>query len=116
MENLTQLLENLANKLGTTTEYLWGIMIKQAYISGVTSLVWLVIALIGTFFWFQGLNYVRKNWKELYDDESVVWWVMCLVVGIIIISLIFIENDSNFVTALLNPEYWALEKVLETIK
>ena len=35
MEQLTQLLAQLAERLGTTTEYLWGVLIKQAYINSM---------------------------------------------------------------------------------
>ena len=32
-------IQNLANKLGTTSEYLWAVLIKQAPISGTVDLI-----------------------------------------------------------------------------
>ena len=38
-DQTVQLLRELAEKFGTTTEHLWGVLIKQAYISGVGDLI-----------------------------------------------------------------------------
>ena len=34
-----ELIRDLAEKLGTTTEHLWGVLVTQAYISGVGDVI-----------------------------------------------------------------------------
>lgn len=38
-DNTRQLLEQLAVKLGTTVEHLWGVLIRQAPVSGLISIL-----------------------------------------------------------------------------
>ena len=46
-ENTARLLDNLATKLGTTSEYLWSVLLKQAPISGWIAVVEIVIFVVG---------------------------------------------------------------------
>jgi hypothetical protein len=119
-DNTVILLEQLANKLGTTSEYLWSILLKQAYISAITDLIFVIviwlsgIILLSLHLYFSG--YKRDN--SLYDDYedflpmimivAALIWTVLFVVSIIIIS--------SIVTAFINPEYWALKQILNAIK
>ena len=47
------LLQNLANKLGTTSEYLWGILLRQATLSGTTDLIQYAILGVLTYFFYK---------------------------------------------------------------
>jgi len=38
-DQTTKLLTDLSNKLGTTAEYLWGVLVRQAYVDGVISII-----------------------------------------------------------------------------
>lgn len=120
MDQLTILLEKLADKLGTTTEYLWSVLIDQALISAINSMIFIGITIIVTFFTLkyhikfskedsEG-NSMYYNQEELLTGPMVFIGMACIVM--IILSLVFLSNLS---TALFNPEYWALEKILEQI-
>ena len=39
MDKLSELLGQLAIKLGTTVEYLWKVLINQAYITGIVNII-----------------------------------------------------------------------------
>lgn len=108
-----ELLRELAEKLGTTTEYLWGVLIQQSYISGVFYSIVSVFILLS----IAGVLFITiKKTKIHADSDKAEWdgdsWVISG--GIIIVLIVFfINNSSNAATALLNPEYWALKQIIK---
>jgi hypothetical protein len=109
-----QALTTLANKLGTTAEYLWGVLLRQAPLSGAIDLA-LVAAWAAACFWM--VRFVRA--KTAGDDpvwmdeagRALAWagvWFACLGVALIGGSVL-----TDAVTALANPEYWALRQILK---
>jgi hypothetical protein len=121
-EQQAKLIEQLAVKLGTTTEYLWGIMCRQAQIDAIISIILVGVAILGS---IALVIVVRKIFKDVEQDKKwvvtngfdyvvpIVFWVCA---GWLVFDVITIFSISNIVTALSNPEYWALEKIMEMIK
>jgi hypothetical protein len=120
-EQQTKLIEQLAMKLGTTTEYLWGIMCRQAQIDAIISIILVGVAILGS---IALVIAVRKIYNDLGRDAvwirdghdyiiPVMFW---LCVGWLAFDIVTMFSISNIVTALSNPEYWALEKIMEMIK
>lgn len=116
-DNITKLIETLAAKLGTTAEYLWAVLIRQAPISATTSLILCLV--------FITLAAVYTKWliKKAKDDEldcldNESNFVIALVggllsiIGVIVIICLF----SDIITGYFNPEYWALQKILDQLK
>ena len=98
-----ELIRDLAEKLGTTTEHLWGVLVTQAYISGVGDVIF------WTFFGFSAVFLHRK--LKVFDPEDpdlqmiakFVFWAtlsVFLVVGV--------ATMSDTIAKFFNPEYWAL--------
>lgn len=114
------LLQKLADRLGTTVDHLWSILIKQAPISGLTSLIEVVVLII-IVLW--GFSFVKKKTTEGpcdkdgsrdfadWDDEGAGFaWILwgLFTIG----SIVFIFNEvSGIVCAFFNPEYWAFKQV-----
>ena len=119
MENLTQLLSMLAAKLGTTVEYLWTVLIKQAAISGVQNLIWGIICIVPIILWVYYFRYFLKNKEEIkrkYDDElHIIGLSVSLIVSLVFLAL-FAECINTAITAFINPEYWALKEILSQLK
>lgn len=111
-EQTLKLLTDLASKVGVTTEYLWGVLIKQGPISGFIDLV--VIAS-----WVVGLvmtnKFIKKN-RDNWDDGLIVAAYVILCVGIAVLILIVGVCASDIISAIVHPEYWALEKLTSLIK
>lgn len=76
-EQTIQALAALAVKLGTTTEYLWSVLVKQAPIYGLTQLA-MLLAISAV--WFAAFWSLRAKttpkwlWKTWGKDESVIGW------------------------------------------
>ena len=118
-EQLTIMLTQLANELGTTIEMLWGVILKQAQISALLSIAWIGFVLL-----FGGTLYTKhkkfskpdkKNYgRTKYFEDDLTGIVMNLLLLVwIITAAVGILEIQNAVTALLNPEYWALQEILE---
>ena len=113
-ENTTKLIEQLATKLGTTSEYLWSVLLKQAWISSITDLVLYFIFICFFVFSYKYTKHTfnDNNKREDYQVAvTVISWVVSVILVVIMLSCI-----ENTVSALFNPEYWALNKVLSSLK
>ena len=119
-DQLALTLVTLADKLDTTVEHLWQVMIAQAYISAMTDLaltvVWILLTIVATVF-------VYKKNSESADEDGRKWpngieMIAYIVVAYMVISsvvmLVLIPND--IITALYNPEYWALQQIMSLAK
>lgn len=124
MKELTPLLEKLAAKLGTTVEMLWDVMLKQAMIRGVTDLIICTVLIVGNVWLFRLVQrkttcppvtaerqYPRCEW----DDVEIPAWTILVVVTLIVI-LCVIASVPDIITAFANPQYWALEHILNAVK
>lgn len=110
-EQTNQLLRELAEKLGTTTEYLWLVLVRQAPISAWTTLISIVITILlcsGLIVWV--------NRKIKANEGANDWHICCMglsaVVLVITFAAILIELPM-IVAGLTNPEYWALKQILK---
>jgi len=41
-----KVIEQLAQKLGTTTEYLWQVLVNQAYIDGIIGIIYIILTIL----------------------------------------------------------------------
>lgn len=114
MNELTyQLLQELAERLGTTTEYLWQALVNQAPISSLTNIAIyiMLIALIGLIArCSKGLTF------DEVDDPKVMVFLIFGLIWLILGTIFFMVSIHDTVTGLFNPEYWALQQILEFIK
>ena len=118
---ITDLLTTLADKLGTTSEYLWGILLRQAPISATVILIQIIFTVLSGIFLWKLHKYFAKETDEnysMYDRSNgglealiIIFSVLTLIIGIV--SFFQIENVLN---GYFNPEYWALDKILNTLK
>ena len=118
---ITNLLATLADKLGTTSEYLWGILLRQAPISATVILIQIIFTVLSGIFLWKLHKYFSKETDERYSmyERSngglevllIIFSVLILIIGIV--SFFQIENVLN---GYFNPEYWALNKILNILK
>src|ERR1022692_2993172 len=117
-ETTDKLIRDLAEKLGTTADYLWGVLCRQAPISGITNLV-TIACLIAFIVWSFKLvkrktttppkteteRYPEAEWEG--EGKAIAWLVWGLATTGI--SIWIAASLEIIVAALLNPEYWALK-------
>ena len=118
MEQLTELLRELANQLGTTSDHIITIMMKQARVVIAQNFIW-VGAMIAYFTQSLKINawLIQKQndraENKSYMDENF-WgfgigahWIIVLILAICTICTI-----TQLVTLIFNPEYWVVDKIL----
>ena len=120
-ETTDKLIRDLAEKLGTTADHLWGVLCRQATISGITNLfvigVWAVMLVCAFKFVRRKTTAPPKTEEDRYphaewDDEGkAIAWVI-LAAATIITTLIVGCNLEYIIGSLLNPEYWALKQIV----
>lgn len=123
-EQTSKLIEQLAQKLGTTSKYLWNILLHQAPISATSTLVLYAITIIIGIIAFKihkkllapiPNDTYNDNLYEKYEIGAVLPMVLVALI-IVIMTICCLIDFDNIVTGYFNPEYWALNKVLDTLK
>lgn len=117
MERLTDLLEKLAAKLGTTIEHLWMVLVNQAHVQVWKNAVTIIIlAIVNAFFAKYAFGLFKgKHFSD--DDDAYPIFVVIFTTILLVTSSIFgVRLFLEAFDAALNPEYWALNKILELIK
>lgn len=118
-QQLSKLLEKLATKLGTTTEYLWGVLLRQARISATITLFYLILfTTIGIILFKLHRKFIKTDARDhnLYyhqEELGVIMAVAAILWGICFAwSVCSLPNIFNGYT---NPEYWALKEILNAL-
>lgn len=117
-----EMLKALAEKLGTTSEYLWAVLIKQAYINAFLGILFLIaVIIIDCILISLHKRFSKKdsdNYRDYYDTHEGLGIIMSFAgIAFLILSVgAFFIIPYEVATALLNPEYWALDQILDTIK
>ena len=114
-QEFTILIEKLATQLGQTAESMWHILIEQAKIAAITNYVcgglFIIAALI---FLINGIIEQRKANKGK-DDKVICGELFASMIAspaLILASFVFLLPA---ITATFNPEYWALQKLINMI-
>ena len=114
-EKLMSMLEVLAEKLGTTTELLWSVLVKQAGIEAQIWMMWIIVwisvfgsmAIVGIIVAFAAKKQREADWG--------CWFILTFIafaLGIIVV----VGCYSQVLTLSQNPEYWALNEILHSIR
>jgi ABC-type phosphate transport system permease subunit len=123
-ENTAKLIEQLAQKLGTTSEYLWRILLKQAAVDATTTLIqFLAVILFGITLWKIHKKLMKKvsddkyaeTGYDKYEEGAIVPMILSTVVFAILFIICFC-CIGDIINGYFNPEYWALKTVLNSIR
>jgi Flp pilus assembly pilin Flp len=116
-EETTKLIQQLADKLGTTAEHLWAVLVRQAPITSCVDVVVLIAAVIATVISARTLMKGVKGLKDGFENDglnmsmAIVGSIVCLIAAIVLI--ICIAGLGTTASGFLNPEYWALKQIIK---
>ena len=97
-EQALEMLQTMASQLGTTVGYLWEVLVRQAYVEGVTNLLFLFM--FGVVILLCITRFIPD--ARLNRHETTEIFLSFLVAGLLFGSFFLIHET---VTAFLNPEY-----------
>ena len=121
-EQVEQIIEMLAEKLGPLGEHVWAIYVRQVYISVIGDMIGAVMFLLAALgFLLGGIwcanRYTRNQEAKPRDsyaygvgEYQVIGLVICGICGPT--ALIIGLWGLSTVTRLLNPEYYAIQMLL----
>lgn len=112
-DNSTKLLEQLSQKMGTTSEYLWRVLIHQAPVSATIILLQIVvIILFGV--WLLKVH-KRLSQNDCYGDVAEFLMPFACLVWVIFAGNAFF-SIKEVINGYLHPEYWALDRIIDALK
>lgn len=106
-KQLLDLIEKLSTQLGQTTEATWGILLAQAKIAAITNFIVGGILLVFTLI----LIFIGIKCSKEGEGEASVWSIVFSV----LFALISFAFTLPAINATCNPEFWALQKLIEMI-
>lgn len=116
-ETITKYIDQLAQSLNVASEHVYEALIKQAMVSGIASIVWAVIfGIAAVVVLYVGFKSAKNEFDRygFYHDVSMTILFTLIAASFAVIP--FGVAVENALTALLNPEYWAIKEVLSAIK
>lgn len=108
-EQTAKLIEKLAEKLGTTAEHLWGVLVQQAYIDSVTKLTGIIFSFI---ILCAILALFPKLKRMDFIEEGDFYHYVVLILFAFVLICYASSEASIIIAGFVNPEYWALKQVL----
>lgn len=116
-ETITKYIDQLAQSLNVASEHVYEALIKQAMVSGIASIVWAVIFGIATLIvLYVGFMSAKEEFDRYGFDHDVFMTLFVTLIATSFVVVPFGLAVENALTALLNPEYWAIKEVLSAIK
>lgn len=124
-------LEQVAEKLGQTAQYLWALQVKQGFIMGIGYLLQYLCwgLFVALFLWL-----AKKTWGKyqsvVEQNKNLGYWSKedtmpyefggmfggGLAVAILAMWLVTLPSIHEILTLLFNTEYWALKQVVALLK
>ena len=105
----------MANKAGVAVEHFWPVFIKQQQIEGIYTLITIgVMVLVGI-----GLLFCDRKQSFLTDDDFDCpnLRLFTSIAGVILLASVLLTSGGRIATTkIINPEYFAITKLVEMIK
>lgn len=114
MDKAMVYIDKLAAKLGVAAEHVYGVLVKQAVVSGSVSIgASLVLLLIAIVIPILCMREAKRRKGIISDGLAIAFgWGVFAAVFMLIISLV---TGVIGIKAVLNPEYYAIKEILDTI-
>ena len=112
--SLVSAIDALASKLGVAASEVSRVLIAQARVSAIKSGIVLVLMLALIALAVRITRKVFKNWGKVeYDAEFGVVLFVAVVDCCAFVAIFFVGAAvSNIISALTNPQFWALDYIL----
>ena len=107
-EQIEQIIDMLAEKLGPIGGQVWSIYMRQVYVGALGALLWLVAFLVGSAIFVRAARWVCANSKD-YDKNMFAFF---LYAGALACGIAALCALTFGVLRILNPEYHAIQMLL----
>jgi len=117
-QKIVEIIDKLAEKLGVASEAIWSVLVKQAFVEGITSIFWAIIMYLSAFVFYIFVRNLFKEYSEAQKNnpnEDYEGYVIAVIISgamEIICLLVGLIQTVDAIHCLINPEYWALREIL----
>lgn len=101
----------IQQRLGVASGHIWDILVRQSYVTSFSNLVYYLIVIL-----FDIILYKVWKWAVLKDKMNEEYVSVPITIGTILAvvsTIICIASIHYTVTGLVNPEYMAIERVVD---
>lgn len=112
-QDVKSALVGLSSGLKVGAEHVYEILVKQQIVNSITYLILLIIALLLIIPLYKFIKFCMNN-KNVNEGNVFICLIGIIVVGFFNIIMLF--KIDNIIMGFVNPEYGAIEKILELIK
>lgn len=105
---LVTALEPVAQKLGVAAEHMYGVLVRQSFVEGVTYIVsWLIVALSASYIGYR----IRTDPDNVHNEDAVAtgWFFQGFAMLILAIAI------GVNLPSILNPEYGAIKTLIDSV-
>lgn len=120
------LVASLAQQLGQTAAHVYGVIVKQQVVEGISSILWGVFSLLFVLFL---ANTAKNIYKKVYahflaqdgnsEGDAVFAGALCAGVIAFIMFMVWPIIATSIIDGIkkvINPEYYAIEFLLDQVK
>jgi len=112
VDRIMESLDALAAKLGTTAEYLWAVLVKQAPVQGGMTLIGMGVSIIAAGVLYKVVMRMGVPICGKEEDAKILRMIMRLLL-VVWVWLTVGPCVGGVLKAFASPEFWALEKLSE---
>ena len=112
----------MEGKLNEVIEYIrnlapavWAILMKQVYSNAIVNAIASAIFIVTTIAFLQSIRFcIKKQEKDSYSGWEM--GILFLAMGVFITSIISLVTLVSAFQYLFNPEFYAIQQIIQTIK
>ena len=110
---LATVIEKMAAKLEVPVTHLWGVMVKQAAIYPYVAMLEIAFLIAGLIVFRYSINkYIEYDNKKRYPEGASGFLNPVYFIAAIALAVVIAATMSTVITAIFNPEYWALMQIM----
>ena len=118
-EQLMNVINQIAGKLGVATEKIYPVLRKQALINGIVDLFWIVASIIVIYFSAKiSVKLSKKIDNGEFNDDVGIPIVVLLCILVIAFGfgfVIHVISIKDTMTALINPDWYIINNILKQL-
>lgn len=119
-EEILKRMDALADKLGTSAQFLFNLYVKQAHVQVIETITYgilfVVLALVSTKIMLKGFHQFNNkdmHWREA--NKGLRWVITGILTAVVAFIFLLAFMDGDIYTAMMNPQYWAFKEILHDI-
>lgn len=106
----------LASSLKVGAEHVYEVLVRQQIVYGVVFLIVLLIGIYLTTNWLKNYKNKDEEWSDGTDPTGIGFFRTIQIIVAVIMMGIGIFHIDTIMTGFINPEYGAIQDVIEMVK